>query len=234
MAQVTALVFDIYGTVVDWRSAVVAAVEAAARAKGVTVDGAAFADDWKAAYRPAMAEVNEGRRPWTNVDAILRGRLDEIVGQYGLDGLTEEEREALNDVWSRARPWPDAVPALTRLRANFLLCTLSNCTFAWLVALAKGQGLPFDAILASENARAYKPAPEVYEMTIELLGGRAEELLLVACHNYDLEAARAHGMQTAFLPRKEDGPGQTADQEPTDDWDYVVPDLEGLADKLGC
>ncbi|MFQ5764352.1 MAG: HAD-IA family hydrolase, partial [Rhodospirillales bacterium] len=156
------------------------------------------------------------------------------VGQYGLDGLTEEEREALNGVWSRARPWPDAVPGLARLRRNFLLCTLSNCAFAWLVTLAKGQGLPFDAILASENARAYKPAPEVYEMAIELLGGRAEGLVLVACHNYDLEAARAHGMGTAFLPRKENGPRQTTDQAPTSDWDYVVMDLEGLTDALGC
>ena len=233
---VRTLVFDVFGTVVDWRTPIKEAVTAAANETAAEGDwsalGPQFAADWKAAYRPAMERVNEGG-PWINVDAIMRQRLDEIAGQYGLDGLSAARLDTLNEAWSLARPWPDSVSGLSKLHEKFVLATLSNCTFHWLVAMAKAGGLPFDAIMTSEQAGRYKPAPETYEMAITLLGIDASSLMMVACHNYDLAAAQSHGMKTAFLPRQENGSGQTTDQEAEGPWDVVATDIEDLAVRLG-
>lgn len=232
--EIRALVFDVFGTVVDWRTAVIGELAALGAEKGVDGDWARFADDWKACYTPALRQVNAGERPWTNVDRIFRERLDSLLPDYGLAALSEPERAHLNRVWCRPCPWPDAVPGLTRLATRYTLATLSNGNFAWLVAIKKHCALPFDCVLTAENARAYKPDPRVYLMAIELLGLAPEEMLMVACHNYDLAAARGHGMRTAFFPRLDNGPGQTTDQAPEGDWDHVTGDLEELAAALGC
>ncbi len=232
--QIRALVFDVFGTVVDWRTAVIDELTALGKARGVKAHWPEFADAWKSAYRPGLEKVNRGELPWTNVDVIFRRRLDELLPRYGLDGLDEGQRAQLNRVWCRPIAWPDSVAGLTRLRSRHVLTTLSNGNFSWLVAIAKHCALPFDCILTAENARRYKPAPEPYRMAIELLAEPPERLLMVASHNYDLAAARRHGMRTAFFPRRENGPDQTSDQEPTEDWDFVVEDLRGLADALAC
>ncbi len=232
--NIKALVFDVFGTVVDWRSAIINELQVLGQRRGLNRDWAAFADAWKAAYRPALEQVNRGALPWTNVDVIFRRRLDELLPQYGLADLEENERDHLNRVWCRPLAWPDSVAGLTRLKSRYVLATLSNGNFAWLVAIAKHCGLPFDCILTAENARCYKPAPEVYRMAIELLALPPSAILMVASHNYDLAAARGHGMGTAFFPRRENGPGQTSDQQPEQHWDFVVSDLQGLAEALGC
>ena len=231
---IKALTFDVFGTVVDWRTAVIEEMTALSAEKGVEGDWAAFTDTWKACYTPTLRAVNAGERPWTNVDQIFRAELDVLLPQYGLAMLSEAERAHLNRVWCRPKAWPDSVAGLTRLRTRFMLSTLSNGNFAWLVAIAKHCGLPFDCVLTAENVHVYKPDPKVYLTAIELLGCMPDEVLMVASHNYDLAAARGHGMRTAFFPRKEHGPDQTGDQSADSDWDYVVEDLEALATALGC
>lgn len=232
--EIKTLVFDVFGTVVDWRSAIIVELKVLARSKDIEGDWAAFVDEWKAFYRPAMDAVNSGARPWTNVDVIYREALDVLLPRYALAGLSEAEITYLNRSWCRPNAWADSVPALHRLKGDFVLSTLSNGNFAWLVAIAKYCGLPFDCILTAENARAYKPDPRVYKCAIDLLGLKPEQILMVACHNYDLAAAREHGMRTAFLPRKEHGADQTVDQAPEQDWDFVASDLEDLATALSC
>ncbi len=232
--EIKALVFDVFGTVVDWRTAVVAELRALGARYKVAGDWEAFADAWKAAYRPGLEQVNRGELPWTNVDVIFRRRLDELLPEYELASLPDDERENLNRVWCRPIAWPDSVSGLARLKTRYVLSTLSNGNFAWLVAIARHCKLPFDCILTAENCRRYKPSPETYRMVIELLAQPPECVLMVASHNYDLAAARSHGMRTAFFPRREYGPAQKTDQAPEQAWDFVVDDLEGLAAALGC
>lgn len=231
---IKALTFDVFGTVVDWRRAIIEEMAALGAQKGVEGDWGEFTDAWKSCYRPAMEKVNDGALPWTNVDRIFRDQLDVLLPLYGLEMLSKAERAHLNLAWCRPIAWPDSVPGLARLRSRYALSTLSNGNFAWLVAIARHCALPFDCVLTAENARAYKPDPKIYHMAIDLLGLAPEEVLMVACHNYDLAAARSHGMRTAFFPRKETGPDQATDQAPESDWDYAVSDLEELAAALDC
>ena len=188
--QIKAITFDVFGTVVDWRAALIQELTDLASSKAVQGDWVAFTNAWKASYRPAMDRVNSGAQDWTKVDVIYRARLDELLSQYGLEGLTEPERDHLNRVWCRPIAWPDLVAAITRLKSRHMVSTLSNGNFAWLAAIAKHCALAFDCIITAENARAYKPDPRVYKTAIELLGVAPGEILMVACHNYDLAAAR--------------------------------------------
>jgi len=231
---VAALVFDTYGTVVDWRSSVLAELEAFGRARRLSLDWERFLDDWRSCYRAGMDQVNRAEWPWTTVDEIYRRRLRELLRAHGIGGLTDAEIEHLNRVWWRLAPWRDSVPGLTRLRTRHIISPLSNASFAGMVHLARFAGLPWDCIITAENAKCYKPRPEVYRTAIELLGLAAGDVMLVAAHNYDLRAARASGMRTAFIPRPtEHGPGQTTDLAPEERWDIVAEDLEDLARLLG-
>jgi 2-haloacid dehalogenase len=210
-------------------------LQALGRSRGIACDWEAFLDDWKSAYRPGMDKVNRGECPWTTIDVIYRRRLDEVLQAHAITGLGEVDLEHLNRVWWRLRPWPDTVGGLTRLRRRYLISPLSNASFAGMVHLARFAGLPWDCVLTAENARRYKPAPEVYLTAIELLGLAPGEVMMVAAHNYDLAAARSHGMRTAFIPRPaEYGPGQTSDLAPESDWDVVARDMDDLADSLGA
>ena len=232
--DVQALTFDTYGTVVDWRDSVLVQLAEFGAARGLDVDWTAFLTEWKAGYRPGMDRVNRGEWPWTTVEAIYRRRLDELLPRYEIHGLSESDRGHLTRAWWRLHPWPDAVPGLRRLRSRFVLSPLSNGSFAGMVHLARFAGLPWDCIITAENARCYKPRPEVYRTAAELLGLRPDQILMVAAHNYDLAAARACGLRTAFVPRPaEHGPGQTSDLEPAADWDVVAVDFQDLADRLG-
>jgi 2-haloacid dehalogenase len=230
---VQALAFDTYGTVVDWRDSVLGELTEFGAARGLDVDWMAFLAEWKAGYRPGMDRVNRGEWPWTTVETIYRWRLEELLPRHGVEGLGEADLTRLTRAWWRLHPWPDAVPGLRRLRTRFILSPLSNASFAGMVHLARFAGLPWDCIITAENARCYKPRPEVYRTAVRLLGLRADEVMMVAAHNYDLGAARACGLRTAFVPRPaEHGPGQTTDLRPEADWDVVAADFLDLARQL--
>jgi 2-haloacid dehalogenase len=233
--NVKALTFDVFGTVVDWRSSLVREGEALGRAKGLAVDWARFADAWRGLYQPAMDEVRSGRRPWTKLDDLHRESLDKLLVEFKIAGLSEAEIDHLNRAWHRLDPWPDAVPGLTRLRTKHVLATLSNGNVALIVNMAKHAGLPWDAVVGAEVARHYKPKPEAYLTTAALLGLAPGECMMVAAHNGDLAAASAQGFRTAFVPRPaEHGPRQATDVAPARAWDVVARDFVDLAAKLGC
>lgn len=233
MTGVKAMTFDVFGTVVDWRSSIIEQFRAFGREKKISVDWEAFVDNWKSCYRPGMDAVRAGELPWTNVDGLYRRKLEALLVEYGIHGLSEEEKIFLNCAWHRCNPWPDAVPGLMRLKEKYVLSTLSNGDVACLVNMARHGGLPWDCVLCAEIFRHYKPDAEVYLGAIKLLGWKPGEVMMVAAHNYDLRVARSHGMRTAFLPRpSEYGPGQTSDLQPEEDWDVVVADLEELAEAM--
>jgi 2-haloacid dehalogenase len=234
MIEVRAVTFDTYGTLVDWRSSVLDELHAFGAARGLRIDWTVFLDEWKACYRPGMDEVNRGVRVWTTVEALYRERLGELLAARGLGDLDDAALEHLTRVWWRLRPWPDVVAGLRRLKQRHVISPLSNASFAGMIHLARFAGLPWDCVITAENARWYKPRPEVYRTALALLGVPAEQVLMAAAHNYDLAAAQALGMRTAFIPRpSEYGPGQTTDLAPTGKWDVVVDSVEELAAALG-
>lgn len=231
---VRVLTFDVFGTVVDWRSSIIVQLQAFGQEKGISVPWVAFVDQWKSCYRPGIDAVREGKLPWTNVEGLYRNKLEGMLVEYGICGLGETEKIHLNRAWHRSAPWPDVVAGLTRLRKKYVVSTLSNGDVACLVNMAKDGRLPWDCILCAEIFRHYKPDPEVYREAIELLGVKPEEVMMVAAHNYDLRAARSCGMRTAFVPRPlEYGPGQTSDLKAADDWDVIVGSFEELAAAMG-
>jgi 2-haloacid dehalogenase len=235
LAQVKALTFDVFGTVVDWRASLIREVEIVLRPRGIDVDTARFADAWRGLYQPSMEGVRAGKRPWTRLDDLHRESLETLLVKFGVSGLGPAEVDHLNRAWHRLDPWPDAVPGLLRLRRRFILATLSNGNVGLLVNMARRAGLPWDAILGAEVARRYKPAPEAYLVTADLLGLAPEQCLMVAAHNGDLAAASAVGFRTAFVPRPtEHGPGQTRDLRAEGHWNVVAEDFVALARHLGC
>lgn len=229
---VSALIFDVFGTVVDWRGSVIREGEELGRKKNLDVDWAAFADEWRGRYAPSMDRVRRGELPWTNLDALHRASLEELLEEFGIEGLSEEEIDHLNKVWHRLDPWPDSVAGLSRLKARYVISTFSNGNVALLTDMAKRAGLPWDLILSAELVRHYKPDPETYLMAPNLLGLRPDEVMLVAAHPSDLRAAQTHGLRAAYVLRPlEWGPGGEA--EPADpSFDLVVDDLVELAEKL--
>ncbi len=234
--DIHAFVFDVFGTVVDWRSGVSREAAAFLQRHGAPgADPGAFADAWRRRYGPAMEEVRSGRRPFTRLDVLHRENLLAVLPDFGIDpaGVPAAELDALNLAWHRLDPWPDAVPALLRLKTRFIIAPLSNGNISLMIDLAKRAGLPWDAILGAEVARAYKPQPEAYLRTAEVLGLPPGCVCLVAAHNSDLAAARACGLRTCFVPRpQEHGPNQ-ADTGPDQDWDIIIPDLTALATQAG-
>jgi 2-haloacid dehalogenase len=234
MSSLRALLFDTYGTLVDWRSSILDELAAFGRMGGLARDREAFLGEWKACYRPGMEAVNRGEAPWTTIEAIYHRRLLELL-RAGTVAASSEEIEHLTHVWWRLRPWPDTVAGLTRLKARYVISPLSNASFAGMVNLAKFAGLPWDCVITAENARRYKPHPDVYRTALALLGLDAHEVMMVAAHNYDLAAAQALGLRTAFVPRPlEYGPGQRTDLVAEGKWDVVVDSVEELAAALNC
>ena len=234
--DVQALTFDTYGTVVDWRDSVLAQLTEFGAARGLDVDWTAFLTEWKAGYRPGMDRVNRGEWPWTTVEAIYRRRLDELLPRYEIDGLGEADRGHLTRAWWRLHPWPDAVPGLRRLRSRFVLSPLSNGSFAGMVHLARFAGLPWDCIITAENARWYKPRPEVYRTAAELLGLRPD-----GGHDGRRPQLRPRGRPRAAgsarrscRARRSTGRGRRRISRPEADWDVVATDFLDLADRLGA
>jgi len=236
LTGVKALVFDVFGTCVDWRSGVAREFDAFARAHGIAgVDGPAFADAWRALYQPQMEEVRAGRRPWTILDVLHRESLDRVMAGLGIKGVPSAALDELNLAWHRLDPWPDTVEGLTRLKSKYVIAPLSNGNVALLLDMAKRAGIPWDTILGAEVARAYKPLPEAYRRTAEILGLKPAQVMLVAAHNDDLAAAGRTGLRCAFVPRpREYGPNQIKDLEPERAYDVVAADFRDLARRMGC
>ena len=234
LASVKALVFDTFGTVVDWRSSVTQEVEQLAKRKGLKVDAAKFADAWRAGYAPSMNRVRTGELPWTKLDRLHRMTLDRLLIDFDITGLSEAEIDALNRAWHRLRPWPDAVKGLTRMKKTFIIAPLSNGNISLMTNLAKYAGLPWDCILGAELARHYKPDREVYLSAAEFLDLRVDEVMMVAAHLGDLRAAKDLGLRTAFVTRPfEYGPDRTPDLQPDASVDLAAKDFNDLAGKLG-
>ena len=227
--DVRALVFDVFGTVVDWRGGVVRDV----RRTLPGVDAEAFADAWRGRYDPSMERVRRGERPWTSLDALHRESLDELLSEFGADP-DEATRAELVLAWHRLDPWPDSVAGLARLRERFVVATLSNGGVALLVAMAKRAGLPWDAVLSAELFRHYKPDPEVYDGAAELLGLAPDRVLMVAAHVDDLAAARARGLRTAYVHRPQELGPDEAPPATDPEADVNATSLTDLADRLGA
>jgi 2-haloacid dehalogenase len=202
ISSVSVLAFDVFGTVVNWRSSVIAEGAELGKAKGLNIDWAAFADAWRAIYRPYMDRVGTGNLPWTKLDHLHRQMLEETLSKFAINNLSEDEKQHFNRVWHRLRPWPDSVPGLSRLKSRFVITTLSNGNISLLTNMAKHAGLPWDCILSAENVRHYKPDPEVYLLVPQLFDLKPEQVMMVAAHEHDLQSAQKHGLRTFYSPAK--------------------------------
>ena len=231
LAQVQALTFEVFGTVVDWRGSIIAEGPALERECGLpSIDWPRFADAWRAGYTPAMDRVRRGELPWLKIDQLHRMILDGLLRDFGLAGLSEAALDHLNRVWHRLRPWPDSVPGLTRLQRRFVITTLSNGNMSLLVNMARNAGLPWDCVISAELFRHYKPDPQTYRGCAELLDVAPGELLMVASHKSDLRAAKRVGLRIAFVRRPmEFGSSATADLKAEADFDFNADSIEELA-----
>jgi 2-haloacid dehalogenase len=230
-----ALAFDVFGTVVDWRSSIIGELEEFGRSHGVQQDWPAFADDWRAGYAPAMDRVRRGDLPWTRIDDLHRMILEELLGAAGVTSICVEEVDELNRAWHRLDPWPDAVAGLTRLKEKFIITTLSNGNVSLLTNMAKRAGLPWDCVISAELFRHYKPDPEAYLGCADLLDVAPDELMLVAAHPGDLRAARDAGLMTAYVARPlEHGPGRRPPRVENGEFDFTASDFGDLAEQLGA
>lgn len=229
--RLKAFIFDVFGTVVDWRGGVAAACAQAFEGKGITFDPFRFAELWRDQYQPAMERVRSGDRGYVSLDILHRENLDRVLQQTGLEAHFEaRDRDVLNRAWEKLPPWPGSVEALASLKQRFIIAPCSNGSIALMVRLAKYGGLPWDAIVGADIARSYKPQHEVYLGSCTALGLEPGEVMMVAAHNDDLEAASAAGLQTGYFPRPtENGPGQTTDLEPTGQWDICADNMTHFA-----
>jgi 2-haloacid dehalogenase len=229
------LLFDTFGTVVDWRGSVTAEGQRLGKAKGLSVDWAGFADAWRAGYSPSMGRVRKGELPWTKLDRLHRMVLDGLLTTFKVDGLSEAEKEHLNKVWHRLDPWPDAVEGLTRLRRRFVIAPLSNGNLSLLTDMAKHAQLPWDCILSTEIVRHYKPDKETYLMAADFWDVPPSDLMMVAAHDGDLQAAKALGLKTAYVHRPlEFGRAVTPARPPAGRFDFMASDFKELATQLGA
>jgi 2-haloacid dehalogenase len=230
---IRALVFDVFGTVVDWRGSVIRECKALGKRKRIAADWDAFADAWRAGYRPSMARARSGELPWMNIDQLHRLILDELLGRFHVEGLTEDEIDHLNRIWHRLDGWPDARRGLQLLKRRYVIATLSNGNVALLVNMAKHARLPWDAVLSAELFHHYKPDPEAYLGAAAILGLEPSEVMMVAAHKDDLRAAKACGLATAFVGRpREKGPKIKVDVAPEADFDVNAKSFIDLARKL--
>lgn len=233
--ELKALVFDVQGTATDFRSTLVEEAARLSRGRAGNFDWGAFVDEWRGLYRPALDEVLAGTRPWTPVDLIYREALDRLLTQKGLSFFSEAERAELNFAWQKIRPWPDVVAGLERIKRSYKIATLSNADVSAVINIAKYGGLPWDAVFAAEMAGTFKPDPRTYNMATKYLGLKPEQVMMVACHKYDLRAAKVLGLRTAFVARPlEFGPEGKVDASFDEEFDANARDFLHLADQLDC
>ena len=234
--EIKALTFDIFGTVTDWRNSIQREGQMLAAKKGINnVDWFEFADRWRGQYTPYMDKVRQSELPWTNIDGLHRLILDELLDDYQIGYITEEEKTHFNFAWHRLLLWPDVISGLDRLSVDFVLATLSNGNTKLLSDIAENSGLAWDFILSAEDSKHYKPDPEVYLSAIESIGLEPKNIMMVAAHAFDLKAAQKVGMKAAYVFREmEFGPGFENEKIYGDDFDFVARDFEDLACQLGC
>ena len=236
ISAVKALVFDVFGTVVDWRSSLIADFTQWSATRGIKADWTALVDGWRAVYTASMDDVRKHpERGYMILDKLHRQSLEKLVAQLAIEGLTEADLQYLTSGWHRLHPWADSVPGLTRLKTKYIISPLSNGNVALLTNMAKFAGLPWDLILSAELFEHYKPDTESYLGAARVLCLAPGEVMMVAAHNHDLRAAQKLGLKTAFVARPtEYGPLQKHDFEAKGDWDIVARDFGGIADRLGC
>ncbi len=233
--NVKAFIFDVFGTVVDWRGSIIEQCENFGRVKGIEADWAAFADAWRGQYRPYMNKVRTGELPWINLDALHRMGLEEVLNEFEITGLSDEEKAEMNFFWHKLRPWADSVPGLYRLKNKYIIAPMSNGNIRLMTDMAKNGGIPWDCILGAEVARHYKPDPESYLTAVELLGLRPEQVVMTAAHQPDLLSSQKTGVKTAFVPRPmEHGPDRTPDPTPDPSFNVVASSFVDLAAKVGA
>jgi 2-haloacid dehalogenase len=235
-AGVKVMVFDTFGTVVDWRSVVIAEGQELAKKKGLTVDWPKFADEWRAAYGPSMNKVRTGELPWTKLDRLHRMSLDALLAKYNITSLTEAEKAEFNKVWHRCKPWPDSVAGLTRLKKRYTIAPLSNGNISLITDMAKHGGLPWDCVLGAELVRHYKPDPEVYMSPVEFFDLTPPEVMMVAAHPPDLQVPKRLGLKTAYIHRPYEGgtAGGGRQMPAAGSFDFIVHDIGELASGVGA
>ncbi len=234
MSEPRALAFDVFGTVVDWRSSIIRELEEFGQNHELQQDWPALADSWRAGYAPAMDRVRRGDLPWTRIDGLHRMILVDLLDSAGIVSVSNEDIDNLNRAWHRLDPWPDTVPGLTRLKEKFTITTLSNGNVSLLTNMAKRAGLPWDCVISAELFHHYKPDPQAYLGCADLLDVPPNELMLVAAHPSDLRAARDAGLMTAYVDRPlELGPNRPAQRVEDGEFNYTATDFLNLADQLG-
>jgi 2-haloacid dehalogenase len=236
ISVVKALVFDVFGTVVDWRTSLISDFSQWSEKRGIKADWTALVDGWRAVYAASMDEVRQHpERGYVILDVLHRRSLEKLVAQLSISGLTDADLHYLTTGWHRLHPWPDSVAGLTRLKTKYIIAPLSNGNVALLTNMAKFAKLPWDLIMSAELFAHYKPDPETYLGAAKLLCLRPEQVMMVAAHNQDLMAAQKLGLKTAFVPRPtEYGPLQKYDFEAKGDWNLVARDFAEIADRMGC
>ncbi|KIU48013.1 MULTISPECIES: haloacid dehalogenase type II [Bradyrhizobium] len=236
LSGVKALVFDVFGTVVDWRTSLINDFTKWGAARGIKVDWTALVDGWRAVYTASMDEVRKNpQNGYVILDVLHRRSLEKLIAQFDIKGLTEADLHHLTLGWHRLHGWPDSVAGLTRLKTKYIISPLSNGNVGLLTNMAKFAGLPWDLVMSAELFEHYKPDPETYLGAARLLGLPPEQVMMVAAHNYDLKHAQKHGLKTAFVARPtEYGPLQKVDFEATGNWDIVAKDFGAIADRMGC
>ena len=234
MSSVKALLFDVFGTVVDWRTCITGAFDQIAKNHALDLEASRLADEWRAQYQPSMEVIRSGKRPFVRLDVLHRENLDHVLKNNNLTFFTPVERDHLVKAWHRLKGWPDASDGLYRLKKKYIIAPQSNGNISLLVNMAKAANLPWDVVLGAEIVQTYKPRPEAYKRACDALGLSTSDCMMVAAHNDDLLAARNTGMKTAFILRDtEHGPRQTKDLKSESDWDISVNNFIELADKLG-
>ena len=237
LANVKACVFDVFGTVVDWRSSVIAEATDWGKARGLSINWVEFADHWRPGYRPAIDKVRKGEIRWTNLDDLNRMILEDLLKHYKIEGLSKEDKLNWTHVWRRLEPWPDSVEGLTRLKTKYIISPMSNGNVALMAGLAKFAGLPWDLILGSDIVRHYKPDREVYESAPFYLGLKPEEVMMCAAHFGDLQAAHGCGLRTGFIYRPNEFGGNgigVPDKAKPGDFDVVSDSIVDLAQQMSA
>lgn len=229
-----ALTFDVFGTVVDWRSSIIKELRGLGRQKSIIADWERFADEWRGGYAPSMDLVRRGELPWKSIDELHRMVLNSLLEEFQIADLTEEEKVYLNKAWHRLDPWPDSVEGLSQLKEDYIIATLSNGNISLLTNMAKRSGLPWDLILSSELAGHYKNDKEVYLTAASLLDLAPEQIMMCAAHQDDLLSAMEVGFQTAYIHRPlEFGPDKKNDAADDMSFDIIADDILDLAEQLG-
>ncbi len=233
MTDIRAILFDTFGTLVDWRSSLIRDLTAFGTSRGLAADWAAIVDAWRQSYVPSMNRVRSGELPWTKLDDLHRAALDPLLAEHGLNGVSAADRDHLTLGWHRLHAWPDAAPGLVRLHRRYILGPLSNGNVSLLIDLARLNSFPWDMVFGADVSRHYKPDAQTYLGACRMLALQPGQVMLCAAHNADLAAAQGFGLRTAFVVRPtEYGPAQQDNLQPTGPWDYAASGIGALADQL--